>query len=98
QAADLAFAIGLLPFVVGGAWLLANVVRPSLTPELHAFACIGATTATVLMFVVAAWVSSWGLGLGHFVLDRYLFYLVPVLLLGFLCALVDRRRPRWSLL
>ena len=50
------------------------------------------------MFVVAAWVSSWGLGLGHFVLDRYLFYLVPVLLLGFLCALLDRRRPRWSLL
>ena len=30
--------------------------------------------------------------------DRYLFYVAPLVLLGFLCALVDARWPRWSLL
>ena len=29
--------------------------------------------------------------------DRYLFYVAPLVLLGFLCALVDGRWPRWSL-
>ena len=29
--------------------------------------------------------------------DRYLFYVAPLVLLGFLCALADARWPRWSL-
>jgi hypothetical protein len=87
HAADLAFGIGILPFLVGSAWLLANAVRG------NAFASIGAVTTVLLIAVVAAW----DLSIGSFVIDRYLFYLAPVLLLAFLCALLDTRRPRWSL-
>jgi hypothetical protein len=36
-----------------------------------------------------------GVGYVH---DRYLLYLAPLVLLGFVCALLDSRRPRWSLL
>src|SRR5205823_2252535 len=33
-----------------------------------------------------------------YVHDRYLLYLTPLVLIGFVCALLDARRPRWSLL
>ena len=52
-------------------------------------------SASVL--VTLAVVSAWDLTIGTFVIDRYLFYLVPVVVLGFVCALLDERRPRWSL-
>ena len=55
HAADLAFGVGILPFLVGGGWLLANVVRPPAAPELRAFAWIGAVLLVVLVPVVAAW-------------------------------------------
>src|SRR5262249_47599681 len=29
--------------------------------------------------------------------DRYLFYVAPIVLAGFVCALLDPRPPRWSL-
>jgi hypothetical protein len=92
--ADLAFGIGILPLVVGAAWLIANVLRPPAAPAAHAFACIAAATTTVLVLEISAW----DLGPGTFIIDRFLFYLAPLLLLAFVCALVDERRPRWSLL
>ena len=92
--ADLAFGIGILPLLVGGAWLLANTVRPAPAAELHAFACLGAATVTIVVVEI----TTWDMHIGTFVLDRYLFYLVPLLLLAFLCALRDAKRPRWSLL
>jgi hypothetical protein len=94
HAADLAFGMGILPFVVGAAWLLAGTFRPSADVHTRAFACLGAVTVAVMLTVVAAW----DLTIGTFVIDRYLFYLVPVVVLGFLCALLDERRPRYSLL
>jgi hypothetical protein len=93
HAADLAFGLGILPFLVGSAWLLANAVQGTAAPRPRAFACIGAVTTVVVLAVVAAW----DLTIGRFVIDRYLFYLAPILLLAVLCALVDERRPRWSL-
>ena len=92
--ADLAFGIGILPLLVGGAWLLANTVHPAPSAELHAFACLGAATVTIVVVEI----TTWDMHIGTFVLDRYLFYLVPLLLLAFLCALRDAKRPRWSLL
>jgi hypothetical protein len=92
--ADLAFGIGILPLVAGGAWLIANVLRPPAAPGTHAFACIAAATTTVIVLEISAW----DLGPGTFVIDRFLFYLAPLLLLAFVCALLDTRRPRWSLL
>jgi Dolichyl-phosphate-mannose-protein mannosyltransferase len=88
HVADLAFGIGILPLVVGGAWLLANAVRGP------AFASIGTIVSAI--FVVE--ITKWDLHIGDFVLDRYLYYLVPLFLLAFVCALLDARRPRWSLL
>lgn len=92
--ADLAFGVGILPLLVGGGWLLANAIRRTTTQELQAFAGIGA--ATVVVFVVE--ITAWDLHVGNFVIDRYLFYLAPLLVLAFVCALRDSRRPRWSLI
>ena len=91
--ADLAFGVGILPLVVGVAWLFANVLRPPAAAAPHAFACIGATATAVIVAEIA----SWDLGPGTFVIDRFLFYLAPLVVLAFLCALLDSRRPRWSL-
>jgi hypothetical protein len=91
--ADLAFSVGILPFLVGTGWMLANVIRRSATTELQAFACIA--TATVVLMTYEA--TTFDIEVGGFIFDRYLFYLVPLLLLGFTCALLDVRRPRWSL-
>jgi hypothetical protein len=90
--ADLAFGIGILPLVVGGAWLIANVLRPPAAAAAHAFACIAAATTTVLVLEISAW----DLGPGTFVIDRFLFYLAPLLLLAFVSALLDTRKPRSS--
>jgi hypothetical protein len=94
HAADLAFGVGILPFLVGTAWLLANAVQGTASPERRSFACIGAVTTLIVIGVVAAW----DLTIGQFVIDRYLFYLVPILDLATLCAVLDTRRPRWSLI
>src|SRR5262249_47774966 len=37
-----------LPFVVGMAWLLANLVRPAADRERHAFACAGSVRALAM--------------------------------------------------
>jgi hypothetical protein len=92
--ATLALGLGILPFVVGVAWLLANLVRSSAGRELHAFACLGSITVVAIMLQV----SIYDVRYGGFVHDRYLFYLVPLVLLAFICALRDSRRARWSLL
>ena len=94
HAADLSFGLGVLPFVVGTAWLLANLVRASETKELQAFACLG----SVAVFVITLEATTFDQRLGNFVLDRYLFYLVPVVVLAFVCALLDPHRPRFSAL
>ena len=78
---------------VGIAWLLANAVRPP-ARELHAFACLASVTIAAVALEVTVFDLRFGEGS---VRDRYLFYVAPLVLLGFLCALVDDRWPRWSL-
>ena len=78
---------------VGVAWLLANAVRPP-ARELHAFACLASITIAAVALEVTIFDLRFGEGS---VRDRYLFYVAPLVLLGFLCALVDDRWPRWSL-
>ncbi|MGH3003843.1 MAG: hypothetical protein ACRDM1_14480 [Gaiellaceae bacterium] len=84
---------GLLPFLLGGAWLVSNL-RRSETAERAAFAWVGAATVVVLTFEVASFDLRFGGGL---VRERYLFYLTPLLLVAFAAALTARRAPRWSL-
>jgi hypothetical protein len=94
HASTFSLGLGILPLVVGAAWLLANLVRPSADRELHAFACLGALTLITLLAQVTVFDLRFG---DDFVHDRYLFYLVPVVVLAFLCAVRDRRSLRWSL-
>lgn len=86
--------IGVLPFLVGFAWLLANCVRPPKSRELHAFACIGA----VSVVAIGLQASAFDLRYANYVHDRFMLYLAPLLVLGTICALLDNRAPRWSLL
>jgi hypothetical protein len=86
--------LGILPFVAGVAWLLANLVRPAESRELHTFACLGALTVVAIFLEVTVFDLRFG---ERFVHDRYLFYLVPIVVLGFVCAVTDPRPPRWSL-
>ncbi|HEY4347114.1 MAG TPA: hypothetical protein VGM80_05950 [Gaiellaceae bacterium] len=96
--AALALGLGVLPPVVGLAWLSANVVRPPEQREAHAFACVGLVVfLSQLLEVTIFDIGFGGGGAGGFVHDRYLLYLAPIVLIAFFCALADARRPRWSL-
>ena len=55
----------------------------------------GRSPSSLVTLQVTIFDIRFGVGFVH---DRYLFYVVPVVLLGFVCALIDVRRPRWSLL
>jgi hypothetical protein len=92
--ASLAPALGILPFLIGVAWLLAGLVRPA-GPEIRAFAAVGTATLLGLWFEVGSYDLRFG---GGIVRDRYLFYAVPIVLIAFAGAICDRRWPRWSLL
>ena len=90
----LALGAGFLPFLVGGAWLLATLVKPS-SRERHAFAAIAVVAIVAVVFEVSSFDVRFGGGTVH---DRYLFYVVPVLLVAFATAVSERSWPRWSLL
>src|SRR5204863_8369896 len=82
------------PVVVGAAWLVAGIVGGA-TPVQRAFAAVGTLTVAALAIEVTSFDLRFG---GGVVRERYLFYVVPMLLVGFVAALCDRRAPRWSLL
>jgi hypothetical protein len=92
--AQVAFGLGLLPFIVGFAWLIANTIAPGVRREAHAFACVGSLSFAFLTVEVA----KYAVGVGNVIYERFLFYFSPIMLLAFILALVDRRWPRWSLL
>ncbi len=86
--ATIALALGILPFLIGGAWLLAR------SWAREPFAVVAAIAVTLLALEVASFDLRFG---GNLPRDRYLFYIAPLLLTGFVGALFDRRTPRWSL-
>ncbi|MBV8397092.1 MAG: glycosyltransferase family 39 protein [Actinobacteria bacterium] len=86
--AMLALGVGVLPFVVGGAWLLGNALRGD------AFASLGAITVALLPLETTSYDLHVG---GAISRDRYLFYVAPLVLVAFAAALLDRRRPLRSL-
>ena len=87
HCAQLAIGLLLLPGVVGAAWLGANA-RRSRAALVQIVAIAG------LLVEVTSFDDRFGGGLPR---DRYLFYAAPLLLIGFVGALEDRRVPRWSL-
>jgi hypothetical protein len=94
HVAIVALAGGLLPFLIGGAWAVANL-RSSENVERRAYAWVAVTTIVVLAVEVASFDLRFGDGL---VRDRYLFYLTPVFLVALAAGLTAKRPPRWSLL
>lgn len=92
--ATVSLGLGILPFVVGAAWLLTAIVRAQ-TREQHAFASIAIVTIVALLFEVTSYDLRFGVGLMH---DRYLFYVVPLVLIGLAAARSAGEWPRWSLL
>jgi hypothetical protein len=88
----LAVGVGILPVLAGGAWLVANVVRPPAAVEAHAFAC----AAGVAVLGVLVQTTNFDVRYTGYVHDRFLLYLVPLFVIASLCAF-ETRLPLWSL-
>lgn len=87
HAATLSKALGILPAILGAAWLSMRAVRRD--P-----AALVAALATLFVLVeVTSFDVRFGGDLPH---DRYLFYIAPLLLIAFVGALEDAYLPRWS--
>ena len=84
-----AIGAGLLPLILGGGWMLSTLVRPA-DGRGQALATLSVATIVALTFVAASFSVRFGDGI---VRDRYLFYVVPLLLIGSAAALrsADRR-------
>ncbi len=84
-----AVGCGLVPFLLGGGWMVATTARPR-NRESFSFAVFGLLTITAVTLETASFDVRFG-GT-EIVRDRYLFYVVPLLLIGTAAALVDARR------
>jgi hypothetical protein len=88
HVSEIALGLGILPFAVGGAWLLAGALRR------NAFAVLA--TVTIVLLVVEVTIFDLRFG-GGSVRDRYLFYVAPLVLAGLACAFARPPWPRLSL-
>jgi hypothetical protein len=73
-----AVGCGLVPFLLGGGWMLAALSRPG-ERDHFSFAVFGLLTVAALAVETASFDLRFG---GDIVRDRYLFYVVPLLLAG----------------
>ena len=91
HVAVLALSTAILPFIFGGAWLVDRLRTSAPAPE-RALASVGCGTLVLLTLEVASFNQRFGAGL---VKDRYLFYALPLVLVGVAAAAGSRRWPRW---
>ena len=91
--ATIGLGLAILPFLVGGAWLASNVIR-SATPERRSFALLASLAIVLLTIEVASYNLRFG---GGIVRERYLFYIVPLIIVAFTAALAGDGWPRRSL-
>jgi hypothetical protein len=89
----IALGVGIVPFVLGGAWLLISLLRER-TRSQHAFASIAIVTFVALLLEVTSYDLRFGAGRLH---DRYLFYVVPLVLVAFAAMLREVAWPRWAI-
>ena len=82
--------VGLLPLLLGGAWIVDNVVRRS------PFALYALVATVVLTLETSSYDARFGGGLTG-IRGRYLFYVAPLLLVAMARALADQRVSRISL-
>ena len=91
--ATFSLGVGVVPCVIALAWIGANIVAPSASREAHAFACVGGLMTAVILVQA----TNFDLVVNAYVHDRFLIYLVPLVLIGAVLAVADARKPRWSL-
>ena len=91
HVAVLALGTAIVPFLLSVAWLL-DRLRPSAPSGERALALVGLPTLGLFTLQVASFDQRFGAGL---VKDRYLFYVVPVVLAALAAAVVSSRWPRW---
>lgn len=92
--ATFSLALGILPCLLAAAWAFRSVVRPPASPERHAFACLAAPLLVIVPVQVTDFDVVYNVSFVH---DRFLIYLVPLVLIGALCAVLEADRLRWSL-
>jgi len=83
--ASVGVGVALVPFLVGGAWLLGEARR-------DAFALTGSLTVVLLAVEVGAYDERFGGGIPR---DRYVSYLAPTLLIAFVLAAARRELRLW---
>jgi hypothetical protein len=84
--AYIAIGVAMLPLALSIAWVIGTLVRPA-TPEQHAFAVIGGLSGVLLVVIVAGGSIYFTSGVN----DRYLAYLVPLLMVGMIACLLEPR-------
>ncbi len=82
---EAAIGVALLPLLLGGAWIVANVRRDP-------FALLALVTIVVLTLEVSSYDARFGGGLTG-IRDRYLFYLAPLLVVAMARALAGPAVP-----
>jgi hypothetical protein len=85
--------VAMVPLTLGVAWVAATVVRP-LDAERHAYAVILLTAGVLLTVVVGGGSVIFAAGLENpleAVNDRYLCFLAPLMMIGMLALLTERR-------
>ena len=88
----LGLGLGIAPFILAVAWPLTALVR-ELPRDQHAYASIAVVTVAALLFEVTSYDLRFGANRLH---DRYLFYLVPLLLISCTAMVRQRDWPRWA--
>ena len=88
----LGLGLGIAPFILAVAWPLTALVRER-TRDQHAYASIAVVTVVALLFEVTSYDLRFGANRLH---DRYLFYLVPLLLISCTAMVRERDWPRWA--
>jgi len=79
-------AIAMVPLATSAAWVVATLARP-LDSERHAYAVILLVCAVMLTIVIGGGSVSFTSGIN----DRYLAYLAPLLMIGMMACLLERR-------
>ena len=91
--ATFSLGVGVVPCVIALAWLGATVVRGSASRDAHAFACVGGFVTALILLQT----TNFDLVVNAYVHDRFLMYLVPVMLIGAVLGISEAPKLRWSL-
>jgi len=91
--AYVAVGIALVPLAMAAAWALGTLWRP-LTREQHAFALVGIITVPLMVVAVGSFTARYT---PQGINSRYLFYICPLLFVGMVALVADRRPATWPL-